>query len=340
MKLTNEFGAIVCAAPGDYLFAKGTCASIRYFMPDLPIALLVDGNLQTDLLEQTYQVQVIRKTDITDPWLAKHSFGWGITKMLAFWYSPFERFLYLDSDTIVWGDIRQLIEESDWDFVSDIARKESDGEISDEAVARWFFDLAFVEGCFPDFPWRKYKNQFMCTGVFIAKKNAFSAQEYKEILALQKANPTCLHFAEMGFLNIMIFRNFHHGKLNLSFADYQVIFPDFPKEQLQYRFRFEENKPVINKDDVRVLHMPGEKPLINNSNCYSLPMTYFRLKFLKDSEGLDRDSGIAKLLVEDQEYYRLKKRRTRINVLKRLLVGQRGEWRSLVNRYKSKFLKN
>ena len=78
-----KFGIVVCVSPEDYLFGKGTCASIRYFMPDRTIAVLVDGSVDTRSLENTYQhLTVIRRENIDDPWLRQHSFGWGITNFI------------------------------------------------------------------------------------------------------------------------------------------------------------------------------------------------------------------------------------------------------------------
>lgn len=147
-----HFGVVVCVSPGDYLFGKGTCASIDYFMPDVPITLLVDGSIDTSRLEETYQqIQVIRKEDIDDAWLRENSFGWGITKMLAFFYAPFEHFLYLDSDTILWGDIRQRIQPDEYDYIADIPYRRKEGDVSTEAISTWFFDPVFLERSFPIF---------------------------------------------------------------------------------------------------------------------------------------------------------------------------------------------
>jgi hypothetical protein len=89
----------------DYSFAKGCCASVRYFLGDVPIALIVDGTFSVSSLEEAYQVQVINHHTISNEILKKRSFGWGKTKMIAFWESPWQHFLYLDADTNVWGNV-------------------------------------------------------------------------------------------------------------------------------------------------------------------------------------------------------------------------------------------
>lgn len=336
MSFNHRFGVVVCVSAGDYLFGQGTCASIRYFMPEVPIILLVDGSVDTTLLERTYQqVQVIRKSDINDPWLRKHSFGWGITKMLAFFYAPFEYFLYLDSDTVLWGDIRNRIQPDQYDYIADIPYRKTEADVSTQEISTWFFDPTFVEKTFPDFPWQQYRNQFMCPGVFFGSRHAFTLPEYKEMLALKLKHPYSLHFGDMGFHNIMVFRKYHQGKLNLGFADYQVIFPDFSQADLRQRFTFEAGCPVVRAGDEQILHMPDKKPLVNNPDCYSLPMTYFRLKFIEDAEGLTGEAAMNKLLAEDREYFRLRRkslRRQRLNIVRKLLMGHPEEWRRLTHR--------
>ena len=332
----TKFGIVVCVSPGDYLFGKGTCASIRYFMPDTPIAVLVDGSVDTKTLEKTYQhLTVIRRENIDDPWLRQHSFGWGITKMLAFFYAPFEYFLYLDSDTVLWGNICNRIDPTAYHYIADTPNHPQEKDISTEEVSTWFFDPEFVENTFPEFPWQQYCNQFMCPGVFFGSCHTFTLAEYKEILELKIKNPYSLHFGDMGFHNLMVFKKFHENQLKLGFADFQVIFPEFPPSELQQRFSFEAEQPKINPGDEQILHMPDKKPLVNNSECYAEPMTYFRLQFLKDSEGLTGEAAMQRLLKEDQEYFRLRQQalfRKRLGVIKKLLGGNRAEWKRMIQR--------
>ncbi len=330
----TTFGVVVCTSPNDYLFAKGTCASIHYFMPDVSIALLVDGNVDTKSLEQTYRVKVIRKHDINDPWLRQYSFGWGITKMLAFWYAPFERFLYLDSDTVIWGNIVNKLNLKNYDYITDIPFH-GDKILTPDYVGTWFFEPSVIDTEFSEFPWRNYIHQYACTGTFVTGRGVFDVQEYRELLEFNERYPWTFKFGEMGLLNLMVFRAHDQKKIKLGFADFQVIFPDFQIEELRSRFQFKNNAPVVQADDIQVLHMPDKKPLVNSPHCYSLPMTYFRLKFLKDALGIIGDEAMTRLLQEDQEYHQLRKQSlklSRISKIKMLVTGHPGEWRRLIRR--------
>jgi hypothetical protein len=54
----EDFGIIIACCDQDYLFAKGCCASIRYFLGDVPICLLIDGTFSVSALEKSYGVRV------------------------------------------------------------------------------------------------------------------------------------------------------------------------------------------------------------------------------------------------------------------------------------------
>lgn len=100
----KDFGIIVAYYRKDYNFAKGCCASIRYFLGNIPICLIVDGTFSVRELEKTYGVCALYRDNVTNHVLRERSFGLGLPKMVSFWESPWENFLYLDADTVVWGD--------------------------------------------------------------------------------------------------------------------------------------------------------------------------------------------------------------------------------------------
>lgn len=324
-------GIIIVTAPSDWLFAKGCLASVRYFFDDIPVTLLIDGDIDTSEAERVYGVDTLRKKDIQDPWLRQNSFGWGVTKMNAIWYSPYERFLHLDADTIVWGDIREKVFHEDADVGWSLSAV-SDADLVEEYVDKWFFNPRKVGELFPDFPWLRYWKSFACTGVYSLMRNCFTLQEYKFLIKLSNSDPNIFKFGEMGMLNLMLFRAVDQGRLTVKEKDFQVIFPDYPQEELRQRFAFEYSLPLVVEGDEQVLHMPDQKPLLDNRNCYSEPMTFFRLKYLKDTQGLTSDAAVACLNEEDSNYYRMRSKllkNERRKKISGLLQGNFGEWRRL-----------
>src|SRR5512136_1148544 len=118
----EDFGIIVACCASDYLFAKGCCASIRHFLGDVPICLLVDGTFSVADAEKAYGVRVINHNSVTHEVLRRRSFGWGKTKMIGFWESPWEHFLMLDADTIIWGNLLKYANFKDFDLIVDRPR--------------------------------------------------------------------------------------------------------------------------------------------------------------------------------------------------------------------------
>src|SRR5687768_16946542 len=115
----KDFGVVVVCSKNDYLFTKGCCASIRYFMGDVPICLVVDGDFSVESVRKTYNTQVLYRKNVKNDFLRNKSYGWGITKMIAFWESPFEHFLLIDSDIVLWGDMRKYANFKDFDLIID-----------------------------------------------------------------------------------------------------------------------------------------------------------------------------------------------------------------------------
>ena len=231
------FGIMICASPYDWLFAKATIASIRYNYPAIPITLLIDGKVDVgDTLTHYSNISLLDRSSIDDRWLRNNSFGWGITKMLAFYYSPYDYFLYLDSDTVIWGDVLSKLTLFECDIITDLS---SDAEsISDSDVDTWFFDVLKIQAIYPDFPLRKYAKHFWCTGTFVSKKGIIPLDMYKEMYSLQAKDPHLFFPGEMGFLNLSVFLLKHRNKLTQYSCDFQTTFADYTLSQLYDLFPF------------------------------------------------------------------------------------------------------
>ena len=274
----EDFGIIIACCDQDYLFAKGCCASIRYFLGDVPICLLIDGTFSVSALEKSYGVRVIDRTTVSEEVLRKRSFGWGKTKMIAFWESPWSNFMVLDADTIVWGDVLKLANFQEFDFIVDQPGKEN----SDADVSEFFFDIPGVEKHFPSFSWSKYQANYFCTGTFFAKRGVFSLEEYVEILDFTAANPRIFKYGEMGFLNFMIFRAAQENRLRVQSVDMQLLVPDFDQDLVRKWFPMESSGPAGDRTRATVIHWCGPKPTLSSGKVYSEPMNFCRRKCQED----------------------------------------------------------
>lgn len=277
----EDFGIIIACCDQDYLFAKGCCASIRYFLGDVPICLLIDGSFSVAPLEKSYGVRVINHDTVSNQFLRQKSFGWGKTKMIAFWESPWSNFMVLDADTIVWGNVLKFANFNDFDFVID----QPTSNYSDADITEYFFDIPGVEKHFSNFNWQQYRHRYFCTGTFFAKRGIFSLDEYIEILDFVARHPGVFKYGEMGFLNFMIFRAAQEGRARVQNIDSQFLVPDFDQNLLRKRFPVKESGLQVEGDDATVIHWCGPKPTLTTSKVYSEPMNFCRLKCQEDAWG-------------------------------------------------------
>ncbi len=291
----EDFGIIVACCYQDYLFAKGCCASIRHFLGDVPICLIVDGTFSVTSLEKAYGVRVINHNNITNEFLRKRSFGWGKTKMIAFWESPWKNFLVLDADTNVWGNILKYGDFSKFDVIID----QPCYSYSDEYVSEFFFEITEIEKHFPDFNWQAHRTEYFCTGTFFAKRDIFSLDEYIDILNFTEKHPGIFKYGEMGFLNFMLFRAADEGRIRLGKAAMQLIAPDFEQEELRKRFPVKETGPVLHNDEAIVIHWCGPKPMLSTAKAYSAPMSFSRREFLYNERGYTGATADFWLKLED-----------------------------------------
>jgi len=291
----KDFGIIIACCYQDYLFAKGCCASIRHFLNDVPICLIVDGTFDTSSLERLYGATVINHNTVKTSALRQRSFGWGLTKMIAFFESPWPHFLFLDADTNVWGNVLQFADFQNYDAILD----KPCYTYTDAQICEFFFETSEIEKHFPEFPWQRYRDDYFCTGTFFAKRDLFTLEEYFSILDFHQAHPGIFKYGEMGFLNFMLFRAFDQGRIKLTSADMQVIAPDFPKDELAKRFPVGHQGPIVQGNDAAVIHWAGPKPRLGTHATYSLPMDFSRRKFLKDDRNLTGPQADSLLRYED-----------------------------------------
>jgi hypothetical protein len=141
---TADFGVVIPAKSEHLHWVRGACASVRHFMADTRICVLLDGNKFPDSLRETYDIHVILSDEVEYRELRDLSFG-SLKANVALWASPFERFLLIDADAVVWGDRRRYADFERFDFVPDSPSADSD------YVRRWVMDVDAVARRFPDF---------------------------------------------------------------------------------------------------------------------------------------------------------------------------------------------
>jgi hypothetical protein len=112
----------IAASARDARFTRICVASVRYFYPEVPIRLLAGGCLQRGLEEELRRYWDVGVAD-----LPVGDYGWGFVKLEPLFRSPGERFLVLDSDTVMTGPVLELAAHFDEDFIVDDEKQSPEG---------------------------------------------------------------------------------------------------------------------------------------------------------------------------------------------------------------------
>jgi hypothetical protein len=94
----------VAASTRDARYTRICVASIRHFYPTIPIRLLAGGRLQRGLAEELHHYWEVGIAELS----TRGDYGWGFVKLEVLFGPPGEKFLVLDSDTILTGSVLGL----------------------------------------------------------------------------------------------------------------------------------------------------------------------------------------------------------------------------------------
>ena len=73
-------------------------------VPTFPVCLTVDGDFEVSDLKKQYDLTVLRVSELASEQMRKMMSGNYRAKLAALWEGPFEFYVWLDSDAIVWED--------------------------------------------------------------------------------------------------------------------------------------------------------------------------------------------------------------------------------------------
>ena len=155
VKVQAPFGFVTGCHAGDKFMVQATLASMRHYCPDVPICLTVDGDFDVSDLEKEYDLIVLRVSELSSETMRKLVSGSGRAKLAAMWEGPFEFYVWLDSDAIVWGDFTPQV-RTDVDFQifwSEISIPADATEIP-PWLPHFYFDPQKLKRFDPEFDWR------------------------------------------------------------------------------------------------------------------------------------------------------------------------------------------
>jgi hypothetical protein len=285
VKKTAPFGFVTGCHPGDKFMVQATLASIRHFCPEAPICLVADGAVEVSDLERQYGLFVLRTNELADSRMKALCCGSYYAKLSAMWEGPFEHFVWLDSDSIVWGNFTSQINFSlDFQiFWSEISIPADAAEVPGW-LGHFYFDLENLLQCDPCFEWRG--RPYFSTGAFAARRNAISFEKWLEVKNWErKFSNKLFQFGEQGQLEYMVHSGAQKGEMKVDWSDLQYLVRHHGQEEIDrdtagcgWRFPKNIKRP-------RAVHFCGQKPHMHNWRAYSRAFTIARLEHYRKTRG-------------------------------------------------------
>lgn len=278
MKVQAPFGFVTGCHAGDKFLVQATLASMRHFCPDVPICLVVDGDFDVSDLEKEYGLIVLRVSDLPSKEMRNLLSGNCRAKHAALWEGPFDFYVWLDSDAIVWGDFTPQV-RTDVDFQifwSEISIPPDATEIP-PWLQHFYFDAVKLQQFDPDFEWRG--KAYFSAGVFACKREAISFARWMQVEAWGRQGPGLFaDFGDQPLLNYFVHSLTERGEIKSIMTDLQHIWGHHGKEELikdcagaGWHFPTEIRRP-------RVAHFCGRKPFLSDPKAFSRPFTIARLE--------------------------------------------------------------
>lgn len=276
MNVQAPFGFVTGCHAGDKFMVQATLASIRHYCPDVPVCLVVDGVFDVSDLEREYNLIVLRVPELPSAEMRELIGGNYRAKLAAMWEGPFDFFVWLDSDAIVWGDFTPQIrmDVGFQIFWSEISVPPDAKEIP-PWLPHFYFDPEKLRQFDPRFEWRGLP--YFCSGTFACRRNAIPFQRWVEAEAWNKQAPGLFAWGEMGMLNYLIHSQMQRGELATVMTDLQHIWGHHGTAELRrdcpgagWDFPKSIRRP-------RAAHFCGRKPSLLDFKAYSRPFTIARL---------------------------------------------------------------
>lgn len=278
MKLQAPFGFVTGCHAGDKFMVQATLASMRHYCPQVPVCLVVDGDIDVSDLEQQYDLIVLRVLELPSKEMQKLMRGNGRAKLAAMWEGPFEFYVWVDSDAIVWGDFTSQI-RTDVDFQvfwSEISIPPDATEIPGW-LPHFYFDPHKLRRFDADFNWRG--NAYFSSGAFACRRDVIAFEKWMKVESWGKETPGLFgNFYEQPILNYFVHSMTQRGELNATMSNLQHIgghhgVDELKQDCVESRWHFPKH---ISRP--RVAHFCGRKPFLFDRKAYSHPFTIARLE--------------------------------------------------------------
>jgi hypothetical protein len=278
MKVQAPFGFVTGCHEGDKFMVQATLASMKHYCPGVPICLVVDGEFDVSDLERAYGVISLRVPDLPLKEMRNLVGGNYRAKLAAMWEGPFEFYVWMDSDAIVWGDFtKQLRTDCSFQIFWNEISISPDAAIVPNWLRHYYFDPDKLLKFDSRFVWRG--NAYFSAGTYACRKNVISFEKWMTVEAWNKSAPGLFSdFGDMGPLNYLVHSMGQRGEIRLGEADLQHVPMHHGMQELESDCNFKGNwrfPSTVRRP--RIVHFCGRKPFLFDRKAYSRPFTIARL---------------------------------------------------------------
>lgn len=285
MKVQAPFGFVTGCHGGDKFMVQATLASIKHYCPTIPICLVVDGDIDVSDLESEYGLIVLRISELPSQEMRKLISASPRAKLAAMWEGPFEFYVWLDSDAIVWGDFTPHV-RTDIDFQvfwSEISIPADATQIP-SWLPHFYFDPKRLRHVDSEFDWRG--KAYFSAGVFACRRDVIPFEKWVEAESWRKEIPDLFSaFSDQPLLNYFVHCMAQRGEIKSAMSDLQHVCGYHGKEELMqdclgagWHFPESIQRP-------RIAHFCGRKPFLFDRATYSRPFTIARLEHHRRHHG-------------------------------------------------------
>ena len=277
MRDDENTGVVTCCWRGDEQLVKATCASVRYFCPDTPLCIIVDGKLNIDNWAAVYDAEVLYVRNIKCKALRDAMLNSMFAKHAALFEGPFDRFIYLDSDALFWGNPFKGISLNKHDFTI----FGGNGKVNPAMIEKWQFSLERMREFDPSF--RLLDHPYFSAGIYGARRNCLPKNRFLELSRMARRDDSFFRFGDQGVLNYLVFSELEHKNLCYQTEDRQFFPGHFPKSEMNARFMAAWSRPPPNNPSENlILHFSGKKPVpFFGGKNHKTTFTCFRLMHRK-----------------------------------------------------------
>ena len=284
VKVQAPFGFVTGCHAEDKFLVQATLASIRRYCPEVPICLTVDGNFDVSDLETEYDLIILRVAELPSEQMRELMLGNHRAKLAALWEGPFEFYVWLDSDAIVWGDFTLQV-RTDLDFQifwSEISVPADATEIP-PWLPHFYFDPQKLRQFDSDFDWRGHA--YFSAGAFACRRNAISFGKWTEVESWGKEVPGLFAWGDMGLLNYHVHSMTQRREIKTATSNLQHVWEHHGKRELIQDCRNAAWHFPETVDRPRIAHFCGRKPFLFDRKAYSQPFTIARLEHHRRQHG-------------------------------------------------------